>query len=197
VSWQDNYLNYLYQGSKRLAYNMTWYEFQRWFMIMKSLRGMAVDKSTSKTVQPYVYSNSARQNWCLTFNVSWPQNTSIWTITTWTISENANYDEGVTVTSNNFSSYTNADGQPDYYWTLAGRCVVNKVSILVTAKKLADYVSETVKGTEGNWLIDGNAGMDAQGVWTFETIPQTSKQYVSAWLKQLFPQWNSSMGGPQ
>lgn len=35
------------------------------------------------------------------------------------------------------------------------------------------------------------------GMWPWDTIPATEKQFVTQWLEALLPQWKSGMGGPK
>ena len=94
------------------------------------------------------------------------------------------------------TTYTNEYSISDYKFKVDVRIVINKVSMLVTIQNMMNYKEEEVKALDGDYSIDGEGGADLGHVWGFETIPKGDRQWTSRWLKQLFPQWNSSMGGP-
>lgn len=195
MTWKDDYQEYIYRHTKMKSHR----DWSGWisliYAIMKSQRDLLVEKSQSKEVSLYVYSNEARQNVSIRVRVEWHQD--VWdysSVPIVDVSENVNMNEGINNGPNELAptTYSNSYNRNDYKWMIDRYIVLNKVSVLVTAKKMIDYMEEgVIAGTSGTYGIDGQEGADFRRIWSFDTIPVTEKQYITHWFRKLFPLWNS------
>jgi len=55
---------------------------------------------------------------------------------------------------------------------------------------------DTVNSTSCPECHNGQRTVRPNYLWGFDTVPPSSKQWVSQWFSRLFPEWHSTMGGP-
>lgn len=201
MGFREDSSQYIYRQHKSILYYQALRDVGMIYSMLKAARAMVCEKSTEKEVVPHIYSNSARKNICVNYKCEWVDTTTDnYNKPNLEISyeEDVDLNEGINQVSGYtaLTTYTNAYSITDYKFKVEVRIVINKVSMLVTIQNMMNYKEEEVKALDGEYSIDGEGGADLGHVWGFETIPQGDRQWTSRWLKQLFPQWNSSMGGP-
>ena len=83
-----------------------------------------------------------------------------------------------------------------YEYDIEGYIYLPSIEVLAWIRDMMNFGSDEVQVGEYDSAL-GMKGADMASIWGFDTIPVTDRQFVTKWFKALFPEWNSSMGGPQ